>query len=124
MPAAQTILGQARWLLLGTLAAVIVGLIVARGTGGRESVEAAMDQGAEIVTAIEAYRHEHGRLPRKLSDLVPAQLTALPEAPWGDRTWRYADLGENVYQLSVWANSEGYPSVYYQSDSGLWVHDS
>jgi Type II secretion system (T2SS), protein G len=50
-----------------------------------------------VARAVETYRHQKGRPPASLDDLVPALLPALPQDPWG-RPFRYALEGK-TYRL-------------------------
>jgi len=42
----------------------------------------------QIARAIEAFRHERGRVPASLDELVPARLPAVPPDPW-NRSFDY-----------------------------------
>lgn len=50
-----------------------------------------------VARAVEAYKHEKGRPPASLADLVPRRLAAVPDDPWG-RPFAYAVSGRS-YRL-------------------------
>ena len=37
----------------------------------------------QIARAVESFRHENGRVPSALAELVPAKLAEIPDDPWG-----------------------------------------
>ena len=51
----------------------------------------------QVARAVEAYKHEAGRPPAALSELVPKRIASIPEDPWG-RPFTYAASGRS-YRL-------------------------
>ncbi|MEX0702795.1 MAG: hypothetical protein WD069_11935 [Planctomycetales bacterium] len=69
------------------------------------AVQATFDM-TRIAIEIAAYRHEHGRLPGSLEDLVPGRLKELPRDPHSDKPYRYRRDGEGIVLYSVGRNGE------------------
>ncbi len=59
----------------------------------------ALCRAAETAIALSLYRHEHGRYPRQLSDLVPDYLARLPLDPFTDEPLRYRLDTDDDYLL-------------------------
>jgi hypothetical protein len=53
----------------------------------------AQRHGTELQLALLAYRHEHGRLPESLEELVPEYFELLPLDPWSGREFGYEPDG-------------------------------
>jgi hypothetical protein len=60
--------------------AIYEGLVDARL---RYPVRQAVDILRDVATAIEKHRFREGRLPESLEELVPSDLTSVPNDPWG-----------------------------------------
>jgi hypothetical protein len=56
---------------------------------------------AIVALAVERFRHEHGRWPEKLAELVPDKLTAIPVDPYNARPLRYRRNADGVVIYSV-----------------------
>jgi hypothetical protein len=54
-----------------------------------------------VALAVERYRHEHGRWPNTLAELVPAQLEKIPPDPFDGNPIRYRRLPDGVVVYSV-----------------------
>jgi hypothetical protein len=73
----------------------------------------------QIARAIESFRHENGRAPAALDDLVPARLASVPRDPW-DRPFLYETTARG-YRLRC-RGVEGAPEGAAES-AGLLVVD-
>ena len=74
-------------LLLVSQALVVAGAGFAVDTDARLRATAAV--GESIVSALMAYRRDHGELPPRLDRLVPRYFSALPLPEYGAREWEY-----------------------------------
>jgi hypothetical protein len=94
-----------RWMgVLGTISA-------------REVIEfEARRRGTLLVLALQAYRLEHGELPKSLSDLVGPQLDRLPLDPYSGEEFRYFPNGVPELQELVKAILEDSPTEFLGSD--------
>lgn len=97
-----------------------------RGGGGGGDVEYV---GNQIVSAIEAYRVENGRLPGSLSQLVPKYIPKIEQPNWGTARWEYwlgHEKGRFVLQVYEGTTSWlGRPSMIFDSLHGdrHWHYD-
>ena len=131
-----------KWIRGHTAEIVVTALALGAGAGvfayahrdeGR--LEESKQRGAAIVQALERHRAEVGDYPPTLAGLVPRYLVAVEPPTWGLRRWRYrryaaavvngvtapADGGKRYFQLSVAANEQGYPVLYYDIAGRTWV---
>jgi len=79
------------------------GLLTARA---RFPVRRAVDILRQVAGEVERHRELSGTLPRALAELVPSELPAIPDDPWG-RELRYECRGDH-YRLSS-LGSDGEP---------------
>lgn len=144
MNARQT--GHGRRFQLALPLVVLAGLAVGVGIywwahrdAGR--LEETRRLGAELVAALEAYRADRGEYPETLDDLVPDYLARIERPTWGVGEWTYrryavqADAGMAAdsadaggagdvayyFTLSVAANEQRYPVLYYDVADRRWV---
>lgn len=82
------------------ISAVVLVLVVSLGLRGKADPGAAQVHAdfARIVSALDAFKAEHGSLPEEgdLSFLVPKYLPAEPMDPWG-RPYIYASDGQRPF---------------------------
>jgi general secretion pathway protein G len=87
-------------LIILPIALLGIGLAVVLGIRGKHDPAAAHVHAdfARVLTALEAYRAEHGSLPEEgdLSFLVPKYLPAEPTNPWG-HPYSYASDGQRPF---------------------------
>jgi hypothetical protein len=130
-----------RWVREHSAEITITTFVIALGAGvyiyaHRDvgSLEESKQRGAVIVAALERYRAERGNYPDSLPMLVPAYAPAIAQPSWGLQQWRYrrytsADVAAQsasdsttvYFQLSVAANPNGYPVLYYDLIARRWV---
>ena len=101
---------------------LLVVLVPALGGCDSSAPDALNVAGNQIVSALEAYRADHGNYPLKLEELQPDYLADVPEANWGNREWHYTP-SETQYGLHVCRGQDHYPCYYYSSKSKQWVFD-
>ena len=90
-----------------------------------EAVAESQQHGNQIVTALEAYKADHGVYPQDLGELVPKYLREIPPPVAGDRQWGYlpGDVGER-FDLTVTGPTENDPIMGYHSPSKKWWMDT
>ena len=69
----------------------------------------------QVAVALRLYRHEHGRYPETLEELVPKYLPSLPVDPFDGKPLRYKRLAKG---FKVW--SVGWDM---KDDGGVWRRD-
>jgi len=102
---------------------VIVIIIITFIIVNKVEIEYSMDakkSGEKLVTAIEKYRTDNGKLPSNLSQLTPDYITETPTCYLG-QNFRYFQYGENY---EVWYNNCAFLIEKYYSERNQWVSDS
>ena len=83
--------------------------------------------GDRIAAAIRAHRARTGRLPARLGDLVPQELTAIPPPVAGRPDWEYATSDDGAEFVLAFGIDAGYGALHpigiYSSKSGRWIVD-
>jgi hypothetical protein len=82
--------------------------------------------GDQIIKAIDKYHSTHGKYPNRLKSLVPDYIDEIQNPIWGLREWEYRIFPENNverFQLSVGANKDRYPVLFYDSTNKYWSYD-
>jgi hypothetical protein len=129
-----------RWIRQRAAEITITTLALAAGVGvyiyahrDEGSLEASKERGAVVVDALERHRTAAGTYPESLEQLVPQYLDSIAPPSWGQQRWRYrrytaADVTDATvtettvyFQLSVAANENGYPVLYYDVTARRWV---
>jgi len=132
-----------KWIREHTAEIVVTALALSAGAGvyayahrDEGKVEESKQRGAAIVQALERYRADQGDYPPTLDALVPRYVGTIEPPTWGLRRWRYrrysagdvvrgvpapAENGKRYFQLSVAANEQGYPVLYYDFAAQRWV---
>jgi hypothetical protein len=72
----------------------------------------ALQRLGQVAVALRLYRHEHGRYPETLEELVPKYLPSLPVDPFDGKPLRYKRLAKG---FKVW--SVGWDM---KDDGGVW----
>lgn len=115
--------------------ACVVALLVTTGVGvllvkdlgnpfSSSDCESAIEQGHQVIVAVESFSASEGRLPESLSALVEkGYILSIPKAPIGNGKWIYAvDTDGSKFILAVRASS-GFPSLIYDSELEHWELD-
>jgi hypothetical protein len=83
--------------------ATVVAAIMAMGSPSRQRLmrldERRVDELGNIANQIEAWRNEHGRIPRSLAELATAPGVRVPQDPASGRSYGYELLGASEYRL-------------------------
>jgi hypothetical protein len=99
----------------GVVAGAVIGVMLA-GVGASERLSRAQGVGERVAVAIARHRHEQGRYPISLDQLVPTYLDAIPEVQWrGSWRFRYQTEGDEF-----WLGFESWTLT----SSGEWNHHS
>lgn len=78
-----------------------------------------MENANKLIHALENYKKAHQRYPASLSELVPEQLAAIPENPFGftSRNYVYHQYG-NAYDIMVETGRQSY--MHWLSEEHAW----
>ena len=112
------------WAVLTTLIILVLG-VFAYERIERRKLPAARRLGDQIVSALRAYKDRHACFPASLDDLVPECVSAIEQPSWGTGSWIYYRKSCDECQLSVAANSDGYPVLFHvlKAREGQWTYD-
>lgn len=78
---------------------------------------------ARVGLTIELFRLKHGKLPAKLSDLVPEYIKAIPADPFDGKPLRFKKLDKGYVLYSVGENGEDDGGSDEKDEHGLWRND-
>ena len=81
----------------------------------------AMIHNAQVAIAVEHFRLANATLPKQLSDLVPAFLSAVPSDPFDGKPLRYKTLAKGYVVYSVGDDREDNGGVEKNSKGVSWV---
>jgi len=89
----------------------------------REAISHAITEVQPLLSALEAYRADHGSYPSALDDLVPDYLPAIPEPPFDFPVdeWQYVSGREEVRDWAWEAATNEAPLELPEQVYSLWV---
>lgn len=95
-----------RWIAVAAsivVVAAIVAAIAVMGSPSRQRLmrldERRVDELGNLANQIEAWRNEHGRIPKSLAELAAAPGVRVPQDPASGRPFGYEVLGAAEYRL-------------------------
>lgn len=104
---------QRLWLALlaGGLLVVAAGVVVGAGVllertlvwprGSQREIEATIDRGDAVFSALEAYRADHGEYPSDLDALTPVYLSSIEPPLVGAGRWVYRRRSDGCWLATV-----------------------
>lgn len=79
----------------------------------------------KIIDAIEKYYQTNGQYPYNLEILVPKYIKKVPQQVYGLEKYQasLSKINDIEFELSVAANANGHPCLFYNSKNSYWHYD-
>lgn len=99
-------------------------LLTACSNWNKRNVDATIVNGNKVVLAIEKYKQQNGKYPKKLIELTPSYIAELPLPLVGTKIWECVLEGDGFYLGVNDKNTELDPVLYITNNSQDWRMDT